>query len=105
MKNDWTTRLLCTVSGMLLTLAGTYATQYFAFMKDSPSRTDVAAMIKESMDNGPYMKEREMLKKTLEAIERNQERNYTEISRMNGNLADLGVKVGKLEVAVTKAAN
>ena len=68
LSNEWLMRLLFAAASCIGTGAAMYATQWWAFLKDAPSRAEVDRAIDEAVKNGPWIQERPVVLAKLESI-------------------------------------
>lgn len=101
-SNEWTHKLLIFVSGLFVSLAGTYGTQYIAFLKDAPTRKEVSETVEKAMQNTPYTKDRDLLQSVLKNIESQQRENHVALIETQKTLHQLATSVALLEQRLPK---
>jgi hypothetical protein len=96
-RNKWMDRALAAAVSCILTGGSLYATQYAAFLKDSPTRKEVSDSIDKAMQNTPYVRERDLIRKTLENIESQQRDNHVALLAMQKSLGEMNALVARLD--------
>lgn len=68
LSNEWLVRLLFAAASCIGTGATMYASQWWAFLKDAPSRAEVDRKIAEKVASGPWVQERPTVLAELKII-------------------------------------